>query len=437
MRTSSGKVRKSLIVVCTALIFVAGLVSAENSGEQKLKSERAVPVQNVIAALRGKMSFIEIVDKERTEDWTWIEAKCAQGDVYPLTLNVLVAKKVKPQKVIYMLTSSSLNFNSSFFSPRDSSLAKYLASRGYVVVGITPREDNVPLDADDSVMAAWGMESHVNDIRDVVSLIEDKLRLAYDMLGHSLGAACAMDYAAKYDGLLDRIILLDIPSFDPVAQPEKILYATVANSAYDQLLSQGVYADYAVNTFKGLLLAASVYPDMDSGLCRASVGLPGNFTVNGLLHFSMIYTAWLPGTITELTGLPQEWPMILSYTAGSYDFALDPLQDQFGLFQSDVNTILGASLELGSGAVPLAALKDYTSMIAGLDSYDIDVTQINEEVLWINGEVGMGNQVYAAELMREAGNQDVTVEVVPGYGTLDLLFGVNAASDVWNIICEN
>jgi pimeloyl-ACP methyl ester carboxylesterase len=387
---------------------------------------------SAIAALREGGAYLEDRNRCVNDNLTWVEVNL-YDEQYPLTLNVVAMKKRNPTKVIYLLTSSSLNFRSSFFTPIEKSLAFYLAQNGYLVVGITPREDNVPLKADPGVMAKWGMRKHREDVRKVIRLVQALVGKPYHVLGHSLGAITALDYAGAYsDRQFRSVMLLDIPSFDPERQPDKIANARLALGAYNQLLRAGVYRDTAVTDYKLLLAAATFYPDVDSGWPRADLGLPGDFTFDGLLHFSLIFTASMPGIITELTGLPQEWPMVQGNIAGDYDFALNPTNDSFELTLTEVDRLGLVMAEVGSGIAPVALLRDYTSAIANLSNYRINWAGIQEKVIWINAELGMGAQTYGAKLIRRSGNTHVTVAVAPGYGHVDVIYSETARKDVWS-----
>ena len=125
--------------------------------------------------------------------------------------------------------------------------------------------------------------------------------------------------------------------------------------------------------------------------------------------------------------------MVLGNAAGYYEFAVNPADDVFALLQTDVDRLRLAGTELGSGTAPLALLRDYTAAIAGLEPYTVNWFGIDEKVVWINAALGMGAQTYGAELTREAGNTNVAVHIVPGYGHADIIFGKNAKADVWQL----
>lgn len=418
----------AMVVVCFGQAWAGRF-----EGGSSTKTERAESVANAIAALREGGVFLQDRNRHLDNNLTWVEVNL-YDEPYPLTLHLAAMKSPTPAKVIYLVAASSLNFRGSFFTPIEKSLAFYLAQNGYLVVGVTPREDNVPLEADPSVVANWGMLKHRQDVRKIIELIQASEKKPYDVLGHSLGAIVALDYASIYsEEPFQSVLLLDIPSFDP-AQPhyaDKMACARLALGAYHQLLRDHVYWDLSVDAYKRLLAAAASYPDADSGQSRAALKLPGNFTLEGLLHFSLIFTASMPGIITGLTDLPQEWPMVQGNVAGDYEFALDPTNDVFGFTLTDFDRLRAAAAEIGSGIAPVALARDYTSAIADLEDYSIPWAGIQEKVVWINGQFGMGAQMYGAQLIRSSGNTNVTAVVAPGYGHLDLIYSETARQDIW------
>jgi pimeloyl-ACP methyl ester carboxylesterase len=397
---------------------------------------RVAPVARVVKGLRAGGVRVDVEERRADSELRWVEADVYAGESeHPITVNILAMHRPEAVRVMYLLTTSSLNFRGSFFTPAEKGLAYYLASRGYLVVGITPREDNVEPGDDLSVMADWGMKQHRDDVRTIIERVQSVVGLPYDVLGHSFGAIVALDYAGHYsEDDFERVMVLDVPSFDPDTQPLMIAYAQLSLGAYDDLLASGEYVETSLFELRLLLGANAMYPDVDSGVPRAFLGLPGNFTYAGLLHFSLINTAFMPGVIFPLTGLPQEWPMVLGNAAGYYEFALDPLKDEFGLLHVDVNRLLAVAGVMGSGYAPVALARDYTSAIADQKLYSVDWAGIDEKVVWINAELGMGEQTHGATHIEEAGNEDVQVHVIPGYGHADVILGENAAEDVWGLL---
>jgi hypothetical protein len=78
-----------------------------------------------------------------TIDWSWVEVNF-YDEKYPLTVDVVGSNFQTVKKVIYLLPGGGVNFRSSFFTPMDNNIAQFLRTKGYLVIGITPREDNVP-----------------------------------------------------------------------------------------------------------------------------------------------------------------------------------------------------------------------------------------------------------------------------------------------------
>lgn len=349
----------------------------------------------------------------------------------PLQIDLLGSTSQQATRVIYLLPGGGSSFESSFFTPANQNLAQFFRERGYLVVGVTPREDALGRCGEgDAAVASWGLAKHKSDLRSVVARIQAALGLPYDILGHSFGAALALDYASTWSDV-GRLVVLDIDSFDPVNEPEKISWALDTSNAAATLLAQGVFSDSAGAEFKQLAIASLVNPQGDSGAPRSELGLPGNFTNRALVHFATIFSAQLPGPLTELTGLPGEWSLVQSLVAGQYDFDVNPTLDRYSFRWSSLNRLQLAALRVGSGQAPLALTRDWMAAVAESPRYRIAWGSIRAKVVWVNAELGYGHQTFAAELIRRGGNSDVSVEVVPGYGHADVLWSNSAAADVW------
>jgi len=387
----------------------------------------------VVRALEGAGELVRS-ERTRTREWAWHELQLFD-ETYPITIDVVVSTHEPPRKVIYLLPGGGTSFRASFFSPRGDNLAQYFRERGYLVVGITPREDRIPSTTEDFTFAAgWGVAQHRRDIRAVISRIQRVTRLPYEVLGHSAGAVSALDYASKYSREIARVIALDIYSLDPDADPEGIAQAAATHAAHETLLGQGIFMDPA-NAGAGALASQSAEElRADSGASRADVGLSGNFTNEGLFYFFAIYSADLPGVHSELTGLPGDWPLIASAFAGDYTLAPDPLDDAYALTHVSRGTLVASSAEAGSGLYPIAFARDHWAVVAGNGAYAIDWSAIQTKLIWLNTELGYGPQTHGATLAREAGNPNVTVAVVPGYGHGDILLSRTARRDAWRFL---
>jgi pimeloyl-ACP methyl ester carboxylesterase len=406
----------TLLAISTYSFAATGRQLAE-SAVSSLKSTAATsPAQNLT-----------------TVSWSWLEINY-YDETYPLTVDLLGSNFQSAQKIIYLLPGGGVNFKSSFFTPMNDNLAQYLRKEGYLVVGITPREDNVPASAA-YCMANWGMEKHRTDIRKIINIIQTRIKLPYRILGHSFGASYALDYAGHYSDGLEKIIALDIYSFDP-GDAQKVYASEISYDAFLQLISRGQYADSSYSDIKSLMLISLILPKIDSGTSRVALGYPGDFTFEGLLYFSMIDSYLVPGIHTPLTGLPGDWPLVQSYVSGGYNFAQNPLNDTYSLYHSDMFTLREAGFKVGSGLVPCAVYRDYFAVNAYNGAYAINWAGINKPVLWVNTALGYGNNLFGATLIRNAGNTNVRTAVIPGYGHLDALSSSTAKEDVWHLFVE-
>jgi len=415
------------LAACFCLL--PSLLQAANPGVQALQP---IQVPNIIKGL-ASASQIQITKIQTTPAWTRIKLEL-RDEVYPLGIDLLFSNARVPSKTIFLLPGTGLNIDGSFFVPQETNLAQFLRESGYLVVGITPREDRLPEGDPTGASRTWGLHKHREDIRKAVMLLQSILPIKYDLLGHSMGAVYALDYASHYQDRLDKIVLLDVDTFAPGS--EQAATARLGVEAYQQLLQAGLYTDSASKDLKDLGLAATYDPTGDSGVPREGMGLPGNFTMEGLLYFSAIYTNQLPGLTTSVTGLSDNWDMIQGTLAGNYLPAENAKEDQFQFTQSNINTVKLAASKIGSGQFPLLAMRDFYAAVSNEGSYTIDWASIRCKVRWMNTELGYGNQTYAAELIQAGGNRQVSVTVIPGYAHMDGLTGSKAKQEVWPLILK-
>jgi pimeloyl-ACP methyl ester carboxylesterase len=373
---------------------------------------------SAIAALKSSAPASTSKNVVLTLSWSWLEVSF-KDEQYPLTVDFLGSNFIEAKKVVYMLPGGGVNFASSFFTPMDNNLAQFFRKAGYLVVGITPREDSVPAGITDySFMATWGMDKHEADIETIISVIQKRLKKPYRVLGHSFGAAYALDYASKYmdnPELVsippEKVIALDIYSYNRLDQ------AADSYELFNQKAAQPPYADASYTDMKSLALISLLLPKIDSGVSRGD-GL-GNFTFEGLLYFSLICSR-------DSGILETDWPLVQSYAAGVYIPAWCPLFDRYYLTKSDINTIRSASFMVGSGLVPYAVYRDWFDVSGDHVAYSIDWSDIGVPVIWINTALGYGPNRYCGEVLTLIG----PLNGIGGYGHLDILLG-RTAQDVW------
>jgi pimeloyl-ACP methyl ester carboxylesterase len=324
-----------------------------------------------------------------------------------------------------------MNFRASFMIPPEGNLAHFFRRHGYLVVGITPREDTVPADVRDTAfMEDWTMTQHRDDIRKVVSLVQSIVPLPYELLGHSYGAASALDYAGAYPGDAARVIALDIYSFDPRVDNGAMRRARRTHAAYLDLQRAGVHADTSYADFQSLAREGLGRPD--GGFGPGKDDEYARYTSKQMLLFGMIYSAVLPGVHTEITGLPGDWPMAMSTVAGDEGWEFRPSDDNRTFARTSLPTLLLAADELGGGLISMAFARDYWSVVSMVEGeHALPWENIVGDVLWVNSELGYHDQMYGAELIGQASGARVKTAVVPGYGHADMLWSRTAREDLW------
>jgi hypothetical protein len=414
--------------VVVFFLVVAALLSGTTYGYASTGLTGRQLADSAIAALKASAPGSTSKNVVLTLSWSWLEVSF-KDEQYPLTVDFVGSNFQRPDKgIIYMLPGGGVNFSSSFFTPLDNNLAQFFRKAGYLVVGITPREDSVPNGVSDySFMAAWGMDKHKKDIKKIIGIIQAKTNnRPYRVLGHSFGAAYALDYAGMCgdtDPSFNKVIALDIYSFDGSSE-----YGAYAAESYGNFLGKlgsGLYADASYTDMKSLMLISLLLPKIDSGVPRGDFG-PGDFTFEGLLYFSLIWSSY--------SGIQEtDWPLVQSYAAGEYYPAASPLFDSYYLTKSDINTLRAASFKVGSGLVPYALYRDWfaANSYNTCATYRINWSKIKVPAVWLNTELGYGTNMYGGDLIGASGPVGEDVNGILGYGHLDILLGRTAERDVW------
>lgn len=355
-------------------------------------------------------------------------------ETYPLTVDIVGSHVTPANKLMVMLAGGSTNFESSFFTPNDRNLAQFFAEKGYLVIGVSPREDNVPNGVTNyRFMESWGLQKHSADVRSIVEKLSDALGLPYEILGHSYGAITALDYAVRYTDALapERVIALDIYSLDPLANPTAREDASRTYQAHVQLLQRGEYVDTGYALLKPATMFARSSPMLDSGMSRSDYGHSGTFTFEGLLFATLIDSSKTDGVHTSITGLPGDWLFKGGVLAGRYEFADDARNDRYVFTRTRYDTMLATTDAAGSALIAVALERDVWAVNSGDPAYPFDWGAIRQPVIWINTEFGYGVHRYGAQLIRDAGNPDVVDSQMLGYAHGDILWAETARFDLW------
>ncbi|MCX4543500.1 hypothetical protein [Streptomyces sp. NBC_01565] len=356
------------------------------------------------------------------DGWIRLTLPLADGGPAPVTVDVLADAARAPHGIAYLLPGGGLNFTADFLtagSARRDGLAQHLRRQGLLVVGVTPREDAATA-AD--VGAGWGLAAHRRDLATVVGALDSVLRLPYQYVGHSAGAALALDAAAHDEGpRLRRVVALDTTG---PYEGEAALRAARTRDAFAGLLARGTYA---VDPGLAPLIARAVTDPAAPSAVPWPPDPSLRFTAAGLAHFALIRTASLPGEAN--------WIYTRGHSAGDYAFGATPAEDRFSLAHTPVTAWHAATAALGSGLIPAALMRDLAAVWAGDGTtYAIPWERIGAEVVWVNTEGGRGHEPGGAELIRAGGNDRVRFAVVPGYGHGDAVWSATAAEDVWSLL---
>ncbi|MEJ3745673.1 hypothetical protein WEI85_20570 [Actinomycetes bacterium KLBMP 9797] len=400
-----------LAVLGAAVLTGGGSAAAEPAGGAEL-------VDRVRRALGPA---VVVRETERGPDWVRVQL-VRTDEAYPVAVDVLVGTGAAPRRTAYLLPGGGLNFAANFFTPRVHNLAHDLRRQGYLVIGVTPREDSLPALSNDPVAGGWGLAAHRRDLAAVAAVVNRVTGLPHDVLGHSAGAALALSYAGTGPAGLGRVLVLDTTGpFDPVAEADLRQRAAQSRDVVAGLLGTTHAVDTA-NARRTLLRAVAADPLGDSGVARPA---GGTFTWAGLLHFQLIRTRDAGGVFN--------WIYEPSVHAGEYAFGAAPAQDAFALRHATVALVAEATDNLGSGMLPTALLRDLFALWSG-DAGLVDWAGIEAPVTWVNMGEGRGDHPYGARPIAEGGNPDVTFTVVPGYGHGDPVWGVHADRDVWPLL---
>lgn len=392
-------------------------------------SKYNIKIADILSSIPNKVEFVkfETIDNNIIR----FQFKLYNDNPLPITLDIVQNIYIHPKKTIYMLPGSGLNFESNFLTPINNNISTFLSNKGYIIIGITPRENNIPIDDpnfDYSITRNWNLEFHTNDVNKVINLIQKIIPNNYEILGQSAGALVALNYASKTnDKKLKAVRIIDIVGQYPESSQE-FTYSQLSKDATETVMSQGTYVDNGFQNLKMLSIVARTNPSGDSGVPRYP--LPGNFTYEGLLYFSSINTNQLPGLLTPITGLPDSWNFKQGFFAGTYHFdQTNPLGDKYNFTHTDVGTIYSALDSINSGIFPLAEQRDFYALWS--NSYPLNWNGIKVPVYWINTELGFGDASHSIGLLN---NSKVTYSIVNNYGHGDPTFSRTAQIDFWNVL---
>ena len=375
------------------------------------------------------ISNIELVKLEIiNNNILWTQFLLDDGDILPIKIDLLNDLFSRQTKNIYLSPGTALNIQTNFITPKNKNLAVFLANKHYLVIGISPREDNAPANFNFDLIKDWGFEKHTQDFSEIVDIFQRIWDRDFDVLGHSAGALVVLNYSStpSYISSTTSNKLKTVRVIDEVGQyplnSTGFQNSQASLNAANQLIANGTFVD---NTFLGFVFLAQqakTNPTGDSGVPRPA---GDNFTNEGLLFFSLINTAFLPGLLTPITGLPSFWYLKQGFNSGTYEFGPTPLEDKYALLHTNIQTIFDALSSIGSGTYPIAYDRAFYAL--RINQFPLNWGNIKVPVFWINTELGFGDASFTISLLKT----QTTYDVVKNYGHADPVYSDTADIDFW------
>ena len=396
-------------------------INSANLMASKIVSETS----NIVSKIKENtiIKKIEVVKVEIINvNILWTQLLLYDGDVLPIKIDILKNITKPLIKNIYLSPGSGLNTETNFITPKNKNLAIFLAKKGYLVVGVTPREDAATLSFNFELMKDWGLTKHTNDFSEIIDIFQNISNIDYDVLGHSAGAGVVLNYSSitTNNNKLKVARIIDmIGQYPPNSQEFQNAQASL--NATNQVINGGLFINTDNVGIKFLVQQAITNPTGDSGFPRPTTG---NFTNEGLVFFSLIFTGQLPGILTPITGLPSNWYLKQGYLAGTYEFGPTPQEDIYSLTHTDIQTIYNSIGSLGSGIYPLI----YDSYATWIGSFPLQFANIKVPVFYINTDLGFGDASHTVSLLT---NATVTYAIVNTYGHADPVYSKTARTDFW------
>ncbi|GAB3419833.1 alpha/beta hydrolase [Flindersiella endophytica] len=349
----------------------------------------------------------ELRRQRRAGTWTHQQV-AARDEGSPLLVDVVGDLDSQPRKLVFMLPGGGLNFAANYFTPAYRNLAHFLRKQGLCAVGIGPRPG--------------GLARLKQDAHKIISLFSERLDISYDLVGHSAGGALALDYAATYDDGLERLMVIDTTG--AFTEPDLRRRAAESLAGAQALLDQG---RTTIPIGLGGLIEKAVQDPWGASAVPWPPDRTKAFTNQGAALFALINTGSLPG----LTN----WIYHGGLIAGRYTFGENPADDTFEIAHSPLHVLHEQARKLDTEAASTELIRDLLAIWSGEESvYQIDWSNIRADVSWVNAELGRGDHRQGAELIRQAGNENVQFTVVDDYGHGDPVWSTTAAEDYWELL---
>ncbi|HEX9941919.1 MAG TPA: hypothetical protein VGG03_07885 [Thermoanaerobaculia bacterium] len=296
----------------------------------------------------------------------------------------------------------------SFYEQRDpsnakgSSIAEFFALRGFDVYGYSPRFEGIPPGTceagvlDCSAMAAWDLQSMVDDIAFVRSQIEalhpgTRVVAGGASLGGILAFAVANAAPGDYDGIFPWEGMLF--SNDPQVRALNQGYCAGIEA---QIAAGAVYDGVGANVFREVTKFARLTP---AGLTPIPL-FPPTLTNHQVLVLLLAVPS--PGPVT----MP-----VPNYVQMNGSLAEDRL------FNASEPRVF-ENVSRFNAYVPLALVRDVSCSLAGVETaFTANLGNYHGSVLAIGGGRGFGP--YMPDQLAQVGSADKTLLLKPDFGHID------------------
>lgn len=379
----SNKIMKGIemkkLILILAMVSIS-MASTVDDVLAKLSSEGQAVVTNTISDTAYTQKDIEWRERIKLGFFSFLR---------PIPLSITVLSGPNPTKMIFLIAAG--NHKLEYFTNNIETRAQSLRKKGYLVVAITPRVDNlIPVSP---LLVAAGIHSRIIDVHSVVKNVRTTNSLDYTVEGFSYGAFNALAYASEYPhSRLDR---LNIVGLDSHGDSLGLANSLDAYNAANNKIWSGEFVDSSAAQLRDFVAYVSLFPDDPS-------------SVPGLTNKQLLFAA--------LTS-PDPNDFALGQSAAGNPFALDHF---------DLPILAEGAAHFGSAWIPQALHRDfYGAMINIPCGYNVNFNAITADVMYVNGELGYGDQQYWCSLIPNCNAAEI-----PNYGHIDMILGDSSAYEL-------
>lgn len=375
-------------------------------------------------------SVADVDDNPLLIYFAWETLRPPHGDLDTVTLHRVVKKNklLFNDKVIFMLPGTWNAGGWSQITDPEANIMLFLANNGYDVYTLDYRSVNIPDMAfeqfaqygiDVTPTTDWTYGVFREDIKACVNLI--KILSSVDkifMSGFSRGGAHMFIYASKYQDDLLGLVVLDYYIKD--------------------LPPTGIPLDEATYNFMIQLFKAGQLVDPDSGEVIPWL-LPPLFFLDDMNYNNLKLAGALPRSKFMVgSQLPTEFDLLADYVADLLHYIWLPIYGEGGFTNYkggyiDRDILVQAVNQFSRYAPNIQTLEDIQMMAHDdVPYFDYDDNDIFlPAIAFLTEYFGCPQGICLIDVLPNlTKSDDVTINLVSGYGHLDILFGKDSLTDV-------